>query len=118
VSELIGDSYRVVPPCRNGDAVLVSADANDEDHGVEELVDDVVLLAKPVVRERSVADAALDQERRSLRDAHRPGHLDVHVGAVVEDPHGLPGDVGTVDLVVTPAWVSARLPSAAIATRP
>src|SRR5207253_273901 len=61
------------------DALLMVPDARDQQCRLEELVHDVVRLPEAVVHERSIPRACLDEERRRLGDAHRLGHLDVHV---------------------------------------
>src|SRR6059036_2955687 len=97
---LIGALLTLWAGAADRDAFLMVSDASDQQRRLEELVHDVVRLPETVVHQRGIPRAGLDQERRRLRDAHRLGHLDVHVGAVVEDTHWLPRHVVPVDPVV------------------
>src|SRR5437762_266700 len=82
------------------DAFLMLPDTRDQQRRLEELVHDVVRLPETVVHERGIPRARLDEERRRLGDPRRLGHLDVHVGAIVEGTHWLPRHVVAFDLVV------------------
>src|SRR5436309_6042229 len=107
---LIGALLTLWAGAADRDAFLMVSDASDQQRRLEELVHDVVRLPETVVHQRGIPRAGLDQERRRLRDAHRLGHLDVHVGAVVEDTHWLPRHVVAFDPIVEVEglWSEAR----------
>src|SRR5438309_10274086 len=78
-------------------AVLLPADADDQDGSIEQPVHDVVREPDPVVHEGRVIAPALHEERRRFARLERSGHLDVDVLPVVEDANGPPREALAAD---------------------